>query len=395
MASPTSLLVLDADTGCELVSDCQPSDRDLEYSLMLHYLIWGRFHTNYPDGVFATLPNGKPAPPALAIPPLDLTVHTAALRRPITDAGTREAELTRRKWEYKQLAKDAYVVAARRSTQTTRTPSHVPSTATDDRASTSQKQPLRKFQRESKQTFAEKVEQVTLLVDAKSRAAEKLAYLIKYLQDLGYDGQAQLNLLLNKDHQELEDLPVPAPFEETVNRLHHMSIDEARHHLTYEGLWDFLQRPRTLRIKALRIQQRLVKVAALIDLPDESEASRARKIDAGITKYGPELRDVYAEMVALSDDMEAHMISLKEQKTSIPKKLLQEWQSADAAHKETIMKQQFAQGMTSKEQVYLDRTHFTRHFKMMRALVSLTAGDTLCEHLGDFGKGLRETRDEL
>lgn len=46
-----------------------------------------------------------------------------------------------------------------------------------------------------------------------------------------------------------------------------------------------------------------------------------------------------------------------------------------------MVREEFAAGMTLQEDALLDRTHYTKYFRRLRALIAVEAGSRFCEHM--------------
>jgi hypothetical protein len=166
--------------------------------------------------------------------------------------------------------------------------------------------------------------------------------------------------------------------------------------LTYEGLYDFLKRPRALRIHLRRIQQRLMSITPPTVLSDKpSIADRRMHIWAYLRECLPALRSAYDGMLIFAEHVTTHISAIKEEAVHVPVDLLTKWKSCGKDDKKRIVVELFEQGMTTKDERFLDKTHFTQHLITLRSLINIAAGQAFCHHLGEFGKGLHEMRDML
>jgi hypothetical protein len=247
--------------------------------------------------------------------------------------------------------------------------------------------------------------------NARRAALDKIAPSLAYLAGVGYNGVAQLNRWIkvsttqqirpgaNEDQtemQDLDDFEPPEAFHEIINTIHFMSLEEARTALKYEGLYNFLQRPRVLRIQLRRIASKLGRV----QLPDPSwDKLAAQEQRLEIRKYLmktlPTIRSAYADMTAFADNVNEYISTICKEQDQIPEQLLKRYQLADDQHKTELAKELFAQGMSMEDRRMLDETHFTKHFTILRSLINLKSQQEICQRLGSFGQGLQEMREKL
>jgi Mg2+ and Co2+ transporter CorA len=196
--------------------------------------------------------------------------------------------------------------------------------------------------------------------------------------------------------QDLNDFDPPEAFQEIINTIQFMSLEEARTALKYEGLYNFLQRPRVLRIQLRRIASKLGRVQSPDPSWDKLAAQEQRlEIRKYLMKTLPTIRSAYADMTAFADNVNEYISTIYKEQDQIPEQLLKRYQSADDQHKTELAKELFAQGMSMEDPRMLDEAHFTKHFMVLRSLINLRSQQEICQRLGSFGKGLQEMREKL
>jgi hypothetical protein len=119
------------------------------------------------------------------------------------------------------------------------------------------------------------------------------------------------------------------------------------------------------------------------------------QIRAHLRKTLPALRSAYDKLLILAESIDNHISTIRVEIEQIPKEMITKWAVSDKDGKKRIVVDLFAQGMTATDERYLDRTHFTQHFLVMRSLLNSSAGQAFCQELGDFSTGLQEMRNLL
>jgi hypothetical protein len=410
MAEP--LQYFDADTGEAVTSDSTPTGRDQEYSCGIYYLTWGRWPIEHPSGFVAMTTGGAPAELPKVLVSLDLPVRSTRSGR-LLEGQARQEALGDREQDYER-----YVTSERRKLAESarpRTPRRTPSptgAGGKDRSHVYRNSVVRRVKKrnarfvESKDAYISKT-----FESAREYALDRTSNGLRYLTDLGYHGVEDLNEATNvseytstqaatnaaqDDCQDLPDFKRPRPFDELINRVHFMSVQDARRAIEYEIGYNFLQRPRDLRLQLRQIQQDLREVRPFKISSDGKTPEQQRMEMLALVREGfDDIRSTYDQLLVFADKIADTISSMKEEKAIIPKELLMKWETSDEEGMKKMMAELFKEGLTKKDERFLDRTHYTQHFTNVRALINLVPGREFCQKMEHFGQGLQEMRDAM
>jgi hypothetical protein len=406
------LQFFNADTGEAVASDSTPTGRDREYSCSVHYLTWGRWPQAHPRGYIATTTNGAPADPPNAMVPLKLPVHSTTIG-PLLEGRERETMLVGRKQDYERHVGNERKKLAEAARPVTPTTSPSPTgRGGKDRFHEIRKSMRRSIKKKSAGFLRSRDEYVLKTIEsAREDALKKITTGLEYLKTMEYHGVAELNELTKvseytlpqaatdadqEDCQDLPDFERPRPFDELINGIHFMSVQDARQAFAYEGVYDFLQRTYDLRLQLRHIQQSLRKIRPIKISFDDTTTLEERLEAFTLLATGFDvIRSIYDKLLEFADTVTETIGVIREEKAAIPKELLTKWEKSDEMAMKKMVMELFDEGLTKKDERFLDRTHYTQHFVNARALINSIPGDEFCQRMEHFGRGLQEMRDAM
>jgi hypothetical protein len=194
----------------------------------------------------------------------------------------------------------------------------------------------------------------------------------------------------------MPDFERPRLFDELINEIHFMSVQDARQAFEYEGLYDFLQRSYNLRLQLRHIQQSLRKVRPIkISFSDTTTLEERLEAFTLLATGFDAIRSVYDKLLEFAKTVAETVSVIREEKSSIPKELLIKWEKSDEVAMNEMVMELFDEGLTNEDERFLDRTHYTQHFVNVRALINSMPGDEFCQRMEHFGRGLQEMRDAM
>ncbi|KAH7374257.1 hypothetical protein BKA66DRAFT_443453 [Pyrenochaeta sp. MPI-SDFR-AT-0127] len=418
MASPPTRMfrLRDADSGKRLPSNGQPFNaRDLEYSVKRHFLMYGEWPQAYPTGFYAVSSNGEPESAALASPiPLQLFSRS---RGTLLTGEAYAQKLIQRQILYEKHAKDGRAKLAENARKTIAQQISNDMISDDEEevaefdpeqaliASASHKSlddidiRLRSGKRRHNvHVHFDYVMQVTQQAIRLTR--ERMGKALEYFDNLAVNGLAQLNELKEVKYPSFNDLEPAKSFDELINTIHAMSIEDAKRELTYESLYEFMKRPEVLRIQLRRIDQDLASITppptppsgTSNDLQPQTSWRRSEASWAWVQHGVPMVQNVLDRLLAFVAEISLDVVTLEENVSDVPLQMIKMWDDADADGKRRIVAELFAEGMTKDNEKFLDVTHFTAHFRRVRSLVLVSVHRAFCAHLKGIGEGIQEMR---
>lgn len=198
MKDSISLVFVDTDTGERLAEGQKPSDRDREYSTMLHYLAHGKFPSEHSNGFYAMLSDGRPAPQANAARDPNMLVYGSVSHR-LLEGARRDTELMAREDFYEHHA-----TAIRRELSQKAWKSKMPTGSTwracpapvEECLKIMRDQRLELVMNKQKQLLPRETKCLETTEKARTEALERVNTGLAYLDRTAFHGVEQLNLLL-------------------------------------------------------------------------------------------------------------------------------------------------------------------------------------------------------